>query len=370
MDSGAQQAWSPLLVIHGIADLRQSAGGIAALVPELGRRLRENGVDSFLISCALDNQSAPSAAVSLRARVFSTLGALQERRRQGVKVVCHSHGLWRPFNHIFVTAALRFGFELIISPHGMLMPAALDAKWAKKMLAWHLYQRRDMGRASLLHVTSENEFAAVRRRCPTEAVRCVPFGVVDAALVRAYRHAKPEKLLLFLGRLDPIKNLIGLISAFSAAGLRDWRLLIVGPDDLGHGDKLRKHIDFLRVSERVTLCPPRYGAAKSELFSSSDALVLPSFSENFGAVVVEALAHGLPVVVSSGAPWSFLEAEGCGWVTDPDVPSLVQSLKVLGDSDEAQRRLMGARGRAYVLQRWTWERVMPEFLTLYRDAGP
>lgn len=106
-------------------------------------------------------------------------------------------------------------------------------------------------------------------------------------------------------------------------------------------------------------------AHKAALYREADLFVLPTFSENFGLVVAEALAYGLPVITTRGAPWADLETYGCGWWIETGMEPLVPALRAAMALSNAERRAMGERGRVYV-RRYDWDVIAAETLALYR----
>jgi glycosyltransferase involved in cell wall biosynthesis len=107
------------------------------------------------------------------------------------------------------------------------------------------------------------------------------------------------------------------------------------------------------------------GEQKSAMYRDADLFVLPTFSENFGVVVAEALAHGVPVITTRGAPWADLEIYGCGWWVDIGVPPLEQALRDAMSLSDDERRMMGARGREYV-RRYDWDTIARQTAEVYR----
>ena len=107
------------------------------------------------------------------------------------------------------------------------------------------------------------------------------------------------------------------------------------------------------------------GEAKTRAYLDADVFVLPTFSENFGVVVAEALAHGLPVITTRGAPWADLETYGCGWWVDIGVEPLVQALREAMALSDDERRAMGERGRDYV-RRYDWDNIGQQTIDVYR----
>ncbi len=348
-------------------------------MPALCEALTEEGVDSRLLAFALDRDSPLTGRTRIIAErapwpLYTVLGEevarwRAEAAREGRNFVCHSHGLWSLLNHALAVAARADGAPLAISLHGMLLPWARRHKAVRKSIAWRLYQARDLALAGAVHVTSEDERAAAETAGVTTPLSVIPFGVALPPVDLRYRDGarrEQERTLLFLGRVHPVKNLAALIDAFADVRPEGWRLLIVGPDEVEHRGELERLAASRRVAERVSFEAPVFGDAKRHLFARADLLALPSHSENYGAVVAEALAHGIPALASTGTPWRALENERCGWWVKPDRESLAGALRSILRSDETSLREMGGRGRAYVEQNLSWRTCAQRMAALYR----
>src|SRR5690606_27143605 len=136
-----------------------------------------------------------------------------------------------------------------------------------------------------------------------------------------------SRRLLFLARIHKKKGVDVLLNAWRRLEERhpDWELTIAGPDDGGYLDGMKQLAAALQL-RRVDFTGPVYGERKSTLLQSSDLYVLPTHSENFGMTVAEALAHGVPAIVTKGAPWQGLEDHQCGWWIDLSEDSLAACL--------------------------------------------
>lgn len=293
----------------------------------------------------------------------------------------HSHGVWQPANHWAAWAARRWDVPLIIHPRGMLEPWALDQKGLKKRFALALFQRADLDLARVLVATSEMEYANLRRLGLRQPVAVLPNGVElpagpgggDSILEPGPRGGSQsaslgsdrERVLLFLSRVHPKKGLLVLVRAWQALAPAGWRLRIAGPDEDGHAVEVARLVEQFGLGGEIDLVGPVEGEFKVALYREADLFVLPTFSENFGVVVAEALAAGVPVITTRGAPWADLETYGCGWWIETGVSPLVDALRAAtGLSDEA-RAAMGERGRVYV-RRYDWDAIAGETVALYR----
>jgi glycosyltransferase involved in cell wall biosynthesis len=214
-----------------------------------------------------------------------------------------------------------------------------------------------------LHVTSPEEARIAAAIAGEAAVARIPFGVV---LPEAPSPAGAAgKRLLFLGRLHRVKNLGTLIRAFVEAAPEGWELRLAGPDEDSHRATLESLVADLGAGGRVSFAGPVYGTEKARELADARALVLPSFTENFGAVVAEALAMGRPVIASRGTPWQVLGEAGCGWWVAPDQAGLAGAIADLARTSPATLSRMGALGRDLAARDYSWDRVATQMARLY-----
>ena len=147
-----------------------------------------------------------------------------------------------------------------------------------------------------------------------------------------------------------------------------WRIRVVGPDQEGHTEELRQQAKQLGIIDYIEFVGPKYGAELKAEYRRADLFVLPSHSENFGSVVIEALAAELPVITTTGTPWKDLEDYQCGWWVEPNVDSLVVALsKVILLSDE-ERNTMGRNGKRLVESKYTWQAAAKAVIDGYENV--
>ena len=171
--------------------------------------------------------------------------------------------------------------------------------------------------------------------------------------------------VVFLSRLHPKKGLLNLVKAWAQVQPADWRVTIAGPDEDGHRADVTAAIHAAGLDEEFTFTGPIQGKAKWDLLRQADLFVLPTFSENFGIVIAEALACGVPVITTKAAPWTELMSQQCGWWVDVGVEPLANALRSATALPDSDRREMGLRGRCLVEQRYSWARIATEMRSVY-----
>lgn len=307
----------------------------------------------------------------LRGRGHEVEVLMQTQRLEDSQIasydVMHIHGLWNRFLHGAASSARRVGVPIVWSPHGMLTTWALRHKWFKKFLALILYQRSDLKKANLIHVTAEPEAEDVKRLIKCVPLLEVPLGVAINDKMAGVASAG-KRVLLFLSRVQKKKGLPNLIRAWGLVPdeiRRNWVLKIAGPDQEGHTQELIKLARGLGVIDELQFLGPVYGDEKNALYREASLFVLPTHSENFGSVVVEALSFGLPVICTKGAPWRDLRDRNCGWWVDVGVAPLASALTEAMTMPLECLHMMGSSGIELVREKYTWGMVGEKFTSAY-----
>ncbi len=280
-------------------------------------------------------------------------------------MVVHDHGLWLASNRASAAAATRGGLPRVVSTRGMLEPWARRHHRWRKSAAWHGFQRRHLQRASVLHATADAEADALREIGLSSPIAVIPNGVAlpDATAP----HSGGRRRTLFLSRVHPKKGLPLLLDAWAEVKPEGWELVIAGPDEGGHRAELETQVTRLGL-DGVEFSGAVPDDEKWALYRSADLFVLPTYSENFGVVVAEALASGLPVLTTTGAPWAEVESHGCGWWVEPTPRPVRDALSDAVSRTDAERRAMGLRGRSLVASRYDWDAIAAQMLEVYEWA--
>jgi glycosyltransferase involved in cell wall biosynthesis len=323
----------------------QRAGGIETAIRGLVESLREEGI-------SVSRSSERPVAV-----------------HEDIPECVHFHGIWSPSLASRFLRWRRRGIPCVVSPHGMLEPWALAHKPVKKMFAWHIYQRHILNRAAALHATSAREAANLRRLGLKATVETIPWGI-EIAEPRDYAAAakarSAQRTALFVGRLHPVKGLPMLVEAWAKVRPSEWKMKIVGPDEDGHRAKLESLVRKADLNAVFEFTGGLEGDALREAYEDSDLFILPSYTENFGMVVGEALSYGVPVIASQGAPWEILATEGGGWWVPASVEGLSMALASATACSKDELDSIGGAGRRLVVDKYSWRSVATRFAGLYR----
>jgi glycosyltransferase involved in cell wall biosynthesis len=280
--------------------------------------------------------------------------------------IVHLHGLWTYTSLVARNQALKTAATVIISIHGMLTPWALRHNSLRKTVAFRLFERSCLNAAQCLHATSSHELAQLRDLGLKPPIAVVPLAT-DASFSNVAKKSQGPRTLLSLGRVHPVKGLDRLLHAWAKISARNlgWQLKIIGPSDPRYREGLIALCKRLCCSN-VEFIGGLSGSDKEHAFREADIFVLPSLSENFALTVLEALAHGVPVMASTASPWAGLVDQGCGWWINPDVNTLADALHKAMQLSPNELREMGLRGRAWVDREFRWDGIGKKMGEVYR----
>ncbi len=374
-----------LRVIQTIASVRMDHGGTSRSVPALCDSLVESGVDNFLVTTLPSDSTIESNLPQDTRRVRVTSGSRLWRPMAAARhflsslreltydracsVVIHDHALWLPSNRCVAGFCRSARIKRIVSPRGMLSPWAMNYGRWKKTVAWMAYQRNDLLSADAFHATSKMEADDIRRLGFEQPIAVIPNGIdTKSALPIALRLKRPKsrvRTALFLSRIHPKKGLLELVKAWDRARPRNWRLIVGGPDEGGYRRVVENQVASLGLGSVVSFTGEISNQKKWEWYHDADLFILPSFSENFGIVVAEAMIAGLPVIATTGTPWRVLPEIGAGWCVEPEVLALEAALRDACELEDNERVLKGQIAAEYAAQAFGWDAISRRMAEFY-----
>lgn len=290
--------------------------------------------------------------------------------------LAHFHGLWQPAYGQLARKYHTAGIPYVVSPHGMLEPWAWRHKWWKKFPYWHLVERPWVARAASVLATSKAEAKRLASFLPKARIDDLPLGLTGDA--RADYVAGRERLgwrpdetvLLFLSRIHPKKGLHLLLSALERQ--EPWpaatRLAIVGPDeDQGYARACREFVtSHASRLPKIEWMGPVWGDARWSYLQGADLFCLPTHSENFGLVVLEACQVGTPALTTTETPWADLLPERGGLITQPNEQSVRGALDTFLAKPKASTAER-AQLAAWAWETFHWDRLSARYESLYRE---
>lgn len=343
----------PIVAVHGLAKALAARGHEVHVFTTNVDGDRDSDVP---LDCPVELDGVRVHYFPTRMRRLYWSPAMLRQLKQFVPLcnIVHTHSvfLWPP------TAAARVaergGIPYVVSPRGMLVRELIRRKSRLAKTAWlRLADDRTLRNAAFVHFTAQSEVDDARHLgVPIPAAAVIPNGV---DLPSATNDGRGDELL-FLGRLNWKKGLDKLIEAMKL--VPEARLAVAGNDE-------ENYAATLPGAANVRFLGPVFGAEKEALLRNAAALLLPSISENFGNVVLEAMAASTPVIVTPAVGLAAdVEASGAGIITSNDPPQLAIAIRaMLADRDA--RIAMGRRGRALVESKFTWERVAAQMEEAY-----
>jgi glycosyltransferase involved in cell wall biosynthesis len=296
------------------------------------------------------------------------------------------NGLWQ-YHSLAVWRALRkHGIPYYVFPHGMLDPwfrRTYPLKHLKKWLYWPWAEYRVLRDARRVLFTSEEERRLARQsfwlyRANEEVVALginpppADADYLEEQFLAAHPRLYGRRLLLFMSRIHEKKGCDLLIQAFATVAPSDpaLHLVMAGPDPTGLVAKLKDLAAQLGVQDRISWPGMLQDDMKWGAFYSAEAFVLPSHQENFGMVVAEAMACGLPVLISDKVNiWREISTDGAGFVAPDSVEGTAKNLRAWFDLDAQQRLDMAKRATTSFQQRFTVAATANSLLRILKDSA-
>jgi glycosyltransferase involved in cell wall biosynthesis len=295
--------------------------------------------------------------------------------------ILSTHGLWKYCSVASHQWHRRTGRPYIVHPHGMLERWALqNAKW-KKQIAALLYENTHLRDAACLRALCEAEAQSIRAYGMRNPVCIIPNGVDLPDLVESsaleveslpfQKFAQGRKVLLYLGRLHPKKNVANLVRAWKQTleshplTPENWVLVIAGWDQGGYERELKKLSSDDGLPASVSLLGPLFGQEKEAAYRVCDAFILPSLSEGLPMAALEAWAYAKPVLMTPecNLPEGFAAGAALQVGTTPE--QIAAGLKQLAEMSDDDRRAMGACGRTLVATKFSWPQIGEQMRSVY-----
>lgn len=291
----------------------------------------------------------------------------------------HTTMLFTVMSHHAAAYARQKDLPVIWSPRGSMLPYTFSRGTLKKKLFFSMpFVKRGLTGCHF-HATSDEEAHHIKEVMAQytgeqvgDRIHNIPNLVGDEVFVLgAEKSPYPYKYMLHLGRVHPKKNLENLISALPLAKIDPViKLVIAGwtGEDPEYTKSLRLMVERLNLGDRVVFSEKRVGGHdKATLYRHAEVFVLPSESENFGMVVLESLAQGVPVIASNKTPWEILEKKGAGFWSANDPASLAESLNRFFSLSGDERKKLSVNS-SMLAQEYNNEALIGKYLKMYEKV--
>ena len=384
---------SALKILQMVQTLDPSGGGVAAAVFGLNRGLARRGHKIEVV--ALDDPEAPwlldvglpvhALGAGLTSYRYSARLLPWLKKHGGDYDRVMVNGIWQ---YLSFAAWRRFASSPIpyfVFPHGMLDPwfkETFPLKHLKKWLYWPWADYRVLRDAAAVIFTSEEERLLARKSFWLYQAReqVSPMGVEVPAppppqsqekFFEHYPELRNTRTLLFLGRLHPKKGCDILIDAFAHATDNSVSLMLAGPNQIGWQKDLEQQAERLGVKQRVIFAGMLQGEMKQAALAVADAFILPSHQENFGMAVVEALAAGLPALISNRINiWREIDQNRAGYVESDDFSGTTRLLNRWMAAPASVRNGMRANARRCFERRFQIDKAVDSLLDILNEPAP
>jgi glycosyltransferase involved in cell wall biosynthesis len=369
-------------VTHIVPSLEARHGGPSKAVPPLAAALAGLGHEVELLSTGPVAETRKNESLTVRifprgrpASLCPSPGLRAHLRTQDCDCL-HSHGLWLRTLHYAHQRASALGAPLVIAPRGMMSHWSWRHHRWKKRLAEKFVHPGAFAAASGWHATSPSEADDIRACGFNQPICVAPNGVTPpdpAAVAQAEAHwreacpaAFTRPTALFYSRFHRKKRVLELIDLWLAHAPRDWLLLLVGIPQEYSVNILARYIHQQSGTGRIQVFD---GSHRPMPYPAASLFLLPSHSENFGLAVAEAMAHGLPVVVTDRMPWEALNQHQIGWCVSWE--QYARTLRTVLDESPESRRDRGLAARDWVLAEFSWEKSAQLLVEFYASLrGP
>jgi glycosyltransferase involved in cell wall biosynthesis len=350
-------------ILHITNSIDKSAGGPSRSVPQTCIELAKLGISIELVT----QESADMVDIEESSHLTVQYRSIKELFIYGSRLsakdvdLIHLQHIWNPYIQVMAFWAFQKKIPYIITPRGMLEPWIMDNNPWKKKIALFLYQKKAIQRAAHIHATAQMEEDNIKELGFSNPISIIPNGI-DLSEVKKVKEQHGSKKIVFLSRIHPKKGIELLLEAWRKTDTKDWTLEIAGNGETAYIKTLTQSAEDLK---NVNFVGPQYGEAKWDFLRSADVMVLPTYSENFGIVVAEALAIGVPVITTKGTPWEDLESYECGWWIDLSVPNLIRSLEEVMQISAEEIKTMGDNGQRLVKDKYDIKAVAKNMSELY-----
>lgn len=383
-----------------LASVSRNDGGIYFAVRWLTKTLANYGTNIHIVS-HVDNNTYKDIKewAKIPISLYSCVGPLNSswklrRLLHSLPAdILHVHGIWLDRQWAALQWQRKTGKPVVISPHGMLDPWAVQNSLWKKKIVGKLFANESLEKATCIHALCQAEVDSIRGYGLTNPIAIIPNGVFLPELHSTFNNGKKntnnKKRLLYLGRIHPKKGLSELLQAWKVllkrqpSLIKPWQLIFAGWDDGGHLQGLQKQAldlgiswadlseqdlyceDGLTSDAKLLFCGPVFGEKKDTLLRSVDAFILPSFSEGLPMSILEAWSYRLPVLMTEfcNIPEGF--KAGAAIQIAPDPESIAKGLDQLIDLSGSDLYSIGSSGRRLVEQKFQWENIAQDMKSVY-----
>lgn len=358
-------------IIHYIPSIDRTSGGVGVYMQLLAKELGKL-CELYIVTSQSNNPLSIENAKVIT--ITSNISQFKKLKSEWLDLLnrikpdlIHINCCWMPQCAFTQKWAQELGYKVILSPHGMLEPWIISRHyWTKKLPALLLYQKSAIINATCIHATAESEKDNILKLGYNNKVEIVANGI-DVNNIMIKDSWERKRNILFLSRIHVKKGIEFLLNAIAPIKdkLNGYTVNIAGEGDSQYINTLKQKAIDLGIDRMINFCGGVYGEKKWELFRDADIFILPTYSENFGIVIAEALACGTPVITTKGTPWNELESLKCGWWTEIGVEPTRKAILDFLSLSKSEIENMGRNARMLVENKYSTTIIANEMYNLY-----
>lgn len=362
-------------VLHTITDLNLSSGGAATATKRLYVALKEQGINNSLLTLSPNKRGDKIIITDSQITVIPFDGKTQFVYSRGYKEflnnnthfdIYHANGIWTYPTYKTIKVATLLNKPTVVTMHGMLNHNALNFSAIPKKIFLSIFQRKELNRVSCIHATSRYEAQCIRDARVIAPIAVIPNGIEIKERVAPQKDISSHITFGFIGRVDRVKNLHLLLKVWRDIEniQKNIRLVIIGDGDKEY---LKELLNFV-CNNNITSVEFKGMLSEDNTqleIEKLNYLILPSISENFGMVVVEALSKGIPVIATKGTPWQDLEDCNCGWWIENNYNTLKATINAAIATEQAEYTVMSNHAKELAQSRYSIDYTAEKMHQLY-----
>jgi len=379
-------------VLHVIPTLAAEEGGPSQAIIEILLALKTVGVDVALLTTSLKRVSERLEQTGNQLSIFTVKNIFKERWGISPELIhwlkkhlrrydlVHIHKTFCFISLVTIHYCRKYKIPYVIRPAGMLNRYCYQVGRIRKFVYFQLFEKKNIEHAAAIHCTTHYEVEEIKHLMPYAKFKIIPLGtklflgsaIPDMAgngssSFEQLLERESRKKILFLSRLDPKKGVENLIRSIAILKQKysDFVLIMAGTAAADYVERIKNLAQSLGVSSNILFTGFLNGRDRILALKAAKIFVLPSYDENFGIAVIEAMAYELPVVITKNVGlFESVEEFRAGIVTSPEPSQLAATLEVLL-IDQALSREMGGNGKRLVDSHYRWEKIAPQINNLY-----
>lgn len=376
---------------HLIHNIDNSYGGPAKSIPYLMGSLNDLGHYQEVISLSFSDKETNDVITKLglnsksfkvwffNATAYSPKlkGYLVKRIMENDNQIIHYHNLWNYIPIVANEVAQKLSVPIVVSPRGNLYDWNLNKGFLKKKIYLDLFQREFFNNANCIHVTSKQELFAVKKLGYKS-----PIGLINNGInLSEFSNMKTKKehllnlnlsddfkYILYMGRIEKKKGLNYLFEAYVdfVKNNENWKIIVAGPEyDKAYTNRCKEYIKNAGYEDSIIWLGMVSGQKRIDAYGAADLFVLPTHSENFGIVIAEALAAGLPVITTNGTPWMEIEDQHAGYIISLSTKNLLSAIKRFNNLNDYEKDEMSIAAKN-IAKKYSWDKPAEEMELLYQ----